>query len=183
MTEAQKRFCDEYLIDLNATRAYKVAYPNCKKDETASQAGSRLLRNVKVQAYIQARQKEIQEKTQITQEKIIAELAAIAFANGTDYSKIVKKKAIVPKYDEDKELIGYEEKEYMDVEFKETDELSEQQKKAITGIKYGKHGIQVDLCDKKGALELLGKHLGMFKESVKFEQDKPFEVNITVREK
>ena len=45
MADAQKRFCDEYLIDLNATRAYKVAYPNCKKDETASAAGSRMLVN------------------------------------------------------------------------------------------------------------------------------------------
>ena len=46
MTDAQKRFCDEYLIDLNATRAYKVAYPNCKKDETARANGSRLLTNI-----------------------------------------------------------------------------------------------------------------------------------------
>ena len=38
MTEKQKRFCDEYLIDLNATRAYKAAYPSVKKDETAAAA-------------------------------------------------------------------------------------------------------------------------------------------------
>ena len=53
MTEKQKIFADEYLIDLNATRAYKVAYPRVKKDETAAQAGSRMLRNVKVAAYIE----------------------------------------------------------------------------------------------------------------------------------
>lgn len=35
MTDAQKRFCDEYLVDLNATRAYKVAYPRVKKDTVA----------------------------------------------------------------------------------------------------------------------------------------------------
>ena len=52
MTNAQKRFCDEYLIDLNATRAYKVAYPKCKEDETANAASSRMLRNVKVHRYI-----------------------------------------------------------------------------------------------------------------------------------
>ena len=49
MTEKQKIFADEYLIDLNATRAYKVAYPKVKKDKTAAQAGSRMLRNVKVE--------------------------------------------------------------------------------------------------------------------------------------
>ena len=52
MTDAQKRFCDEYLIDLNATRAYKVAYPNCKKDETARANGSRLLTKANIQIYV-----------------------------------------------------------------------------------------------------------------------------------
>lgn len=37
MTEKQKRFCDEYLIDCNATRAYKTVYKNVKSDETAKQ--------------------------------------------------------------------------------------------------------------------------------------------------
>ena len=47
MTEKQKIFADEYLIDLNATRAYRVAYPSVKKDETAAAAAARMLRNVK----------------------------------------------------------------------------------------------------------------------------------------
>ena len=49
MTKKQKIFADEYLIDLNATRAYRVAYPSVKKDETAAAAATRMLRNVKVQ--------------------------------------------------------------------------------------------------------------------------------------
>ena len=61
MTDAQKRFCDEYLIDLNATRAYKVAYKRCKKDETANVNGSKLLRNTKVKEYIEQKQVEIQK--------------------------------------------------------------------------------------------------------------------------
>lgn len=81
MTNAQKRFCDEYLIDLNATRAYKVAYSRCKKDETANVNGSKLLRNTKVQEYISKKQQEIQERTEITQDKVIQELANIAFLN------------------------------------------------------------------------------------------------------
>lgn len=35
MTKKQKIFADEYLIDLNATRAYRIAYPSVKKDEVA----------------------------------------------------------------------------------------------------------------------------------------------------
>ena len=48
MTEKQKIFADEYLIDLNATRAYRAAYPSVKKDETARANGSRMLTNAKV---------------------------------------------------------------------------------------------------------------------------------------
>ena len=79
MTEAQKRFCDEYLIDLNATRAYKVAYPSCKKDDTARANGSRLLTIANIQGYIKSKQTEIQKRTEITQDKVIKELAKIAF--------------------------------------------------------------------------------------------------------
>lgn len=52
MTRNQRVFCDEYLKDLNGTRAYKVAYKNVTKDETAAANASRLLRNAKVKKYI-----------------------------------------------------------------------------------------------------------------------------------
>lgn len=52
LTEKQKLFVDEYLIDLNATRAYKTVYPNVKKDSSAAVCAAKLLRNAKVKAYI-----------------------------------------------------------------------------------------------------------------------------------
>ncbi len=52
LTPARQRFADEYLVDLNATRAYKAAYPSVKKDNVASAAATRLLGNVKVKEYI-----------------------------------------------------------------------------------------------------------------------------------
>ena len=55
MTERRKRFCDEYLIDLNGTRAYTAAYPSVKSDEVARKAASRLLTNVDVRAYLDER--------------------------------------------------------------------------------------------------------------------------------
>lgn len=62
MTDRQKKFADEYIIDCNATRAYKAAYPNVKKDSVASAAGSRLLSNVKIKAYIDEKLTEISSK-------------------------------------------------------------------------------------------------------------------------
>ena len=63
LTPKQRIFCNEYLIDMNATRAYKKAYPNVKKDETAAQAGSRLLRNVKVKSYLEEQLKKIEDES------------------------------------------------------------------------------------------------------------------------
>lgn len=144
MTEKQKIFVDEYLIDLNATRAYRVAYPSVKKDETAAAAAARMLRNVKVAAYIQERMQERQKRTEITQDRVLQELAAIAFAKATDYAEIKNER----------------------VRIKDTEELDEQQARAIAGIEEGKFGIKVKLNDKEKALELLGRHLGMFKDKL-----------------
>lgn len=77
MTEAQKRFADEYLIDLNATRAYRVAYPRVLKDATAGQAGSRLLKNVKVRAYVEERMKEIEDQAIAKQEEVLKYLTSL----------------------------------------------------------------------------------------------------------
>ncbi len=52
MTDNQKRFCDEYLIDRNGTRAYKAAYPNIKNDRVAASNANRMLRNADIRKYI-----------------------------------------------------------------------------------------------------------------------------------
>lgn len=144
MTEKQKRFCDEYLIDLNATRAYKVAYKNVKSDEVAKAAASRLLTNVNVKNYIDDCMEERQKRTEVTQDRVIQELAAIAFSKVTDYATV---------------------KDDM-VKIKDTDELTEKQIRAISGIKEGKFGIELKLNDKEKALELLGRHLGMWNDKL-----------------
>lgn len=166
VTEKQKRFVDEYLIDLNATRAYKAAYKNVKKDEVAASAAVRLLRNVKVQAYLKSRQQKLQERTEITQDKVLLELARIGFSNGSDFAKVVTKPRKRQVWND--ETQEYEEKEVEEqfVELVDTDELPTDKKAAISGIKEGKYGIEVTSCDKVKALELIGKHLGMFKDKV-----------------
>lgn len=169
LTTSQKRFVNEYLIDLNGTRAYKVAYPRVKSDKTAAAAATRMLRNVKVQEYIEKRMKDREKRTEITQDRVLEELAAIAFANASDFAKVVEKQAVItlesgkriPLTDENGKPVMIK-----DVELILTDNLLPEQKKALSGIKRGKHGIEVASCDKVRALELLGRHLGMFKDKV-----------------
>lgn len=144
LTEKQKIFADEYLIDLNATRAYKAAYLSCKKDESARVNGSKLLTNANVAAYIDKRIQERQERTEITQDMVVKELAKIGFANITDFVTI----------------------DGSYVKVKPTSEMPPDGIGAIAGIKEGANGIEVKLNSKDKALELLGRHLGMFTDKV-----------------
>lgn len=175
ITEKQKRFADEWLVDLNGTRAYKVAYPSVKKDETARVNASRLLTNANVKTYIQERQKEREKRTEITQDSVLRELALIAFAKASDYAKVVEKDAMVevdgnmvPVLDEDGNQV-----KYRTVEPILTDELTEDQKKAIAVIKKGRDGFEIKPYSKIQALELLGKHLGMFTDKVEVKNTTP----------
>ncbi len=79
LTDKRILFCEEYLIDFNGTRAYKVAYPNVVKDSTAASAAARLLRNVKVIAYLDKRKAEIAEKLEITPERTLRAFARRAY--------------------------------------------------------------------------------------------------------
>lgn len=83
MTDKQKRFADEYLIDCNATRAYKAAYPNVKKDDVASSAGTRLLGNVKVKSYIDARLAEISSAKTADAKEVLEYLTSVLRGEST----------------------------------------------------------------------------------------------------
>lgn len=168
MTEKQKIFADEYLIDLNATRAYRAAYPNCKKDSSADAAARKLLGNTRIQTYITERMEERQKRTEITQDRVLNELAAIAFSNAADYAKVVERQAtaevdgnIIPLVGEDGEPILYR-----TVELELTDNLTEEQQRALGTIKKGRDGLEQKPCDKVKALELLGRHLGMWSDKL-----------------
>ena len=154
MTNAQKIFCDEYLIDLNATRAYKVAYPNCKKDETARVNGSRLLTKANIQIYVADKIKEREQRTEITQDMVINELAKIAFL---DIRKLYTENGQLKNIaDMDSETAGA----ISSLETLEEYEGYRDDREKIGDTQ------KVKLLDKTKALELLGRHLGMFKEKV-----------------
>jgi phage terminase small subunit len=79
LTEKQKRFCEEYLIDLNGTRPYRVAYPSVKKEETAAANAARLLRNAKVRDFIQKLKQERESRVLVSQDDVIKAIQEIAF--------------------------------------------------------------------------------------------------------
>lgn len=163
LTEKQQKFCDEYLIDLNATQAaIRAGYSS----NTANEQGARLLAKVSVQNYIQERKQDRIERTEITQDMVLNELANIAFSNIADYVKVVEKEAVV----DGKKI------KYKTVDATLTDNLSEEQKKALSVIKEGKNGLEIKMNDKVRALELLGKHLGMWTEKVEVtgREENPF---------
>lgn len=78
LTEKQKRFCEEYLIDLNATQAaIRAGYSK----KTAYSMGQRLLKNVEVQKYISYLQSEQSNRTGITSDTVLKELEKIALTD------------------------------------------------------------------------------------------------------
>lgn len=138
LTAKQQRFVDEYLIDLNATQAaIRAGYSG----KTAFSIGTENLRKPLIQKAIQQRKQAREQRTEITQDRVIQELAAIGFSRATDYARIVPGGG---------------------VDFVSTDDLTESQKAAVVSIKETQNGTEIRLADKLKALELIGKHLGMF---------------------
>ena len=77
MTDKQRKFADEYLIDCNGTRAYKAAYPNVKKDGVAAAAATRLLRDVKVAEYVAEKLAEISSRKTADAQEVMEYLTSV----------------------------------------------------------------------------------------------------------
>jgi len=133
----QQKFIDSY--SGNATGAATIAgYAK------PGQAGHRLLKNVNIAKRIEKAQAKRSERTQVTVDKVVTELAKIGFANADDYFTWGER----------------------GVRLKNSEELTRDQKAAVGEVSETttKEGgtIRIKLHDKLAALEKLGKHLGMF---------------------
>ena len=118
----QNRFVEEYLVDLNATKAaIRAGY----SERTAEVIGYENLRKPQIQEAIQAAIEKRSERTEITQDKVVAELGKVAFAEAHDYTD--------------------------------------------ADLKYG---------NKLKALELLGRHLGMFTDKQEISADTTLRVEM-----
>lgn len=143
LTKKQKIFCDEYLIDLNATQAaIRAGY----SVESAGSIGNENLKKPEVRACIEKAMAERSKRTGINADRVLRELARIAFVNAAD----------VINFDSATIAEG----------------ASEDDTAAIASVKVKTiptadgEGVEreIRLADKIKALELCGKHLGMFKD-------------------
>lgn len=149
MTERQKRFVEEYLVDLNATQAAIRAGYSVK---TANEQGSQLLTKLSIQQAISEAMAERSKRTGVNQDRVIVELARIAFAKMTDI---------------------------VDAQGEIKIDAAEDDLACIESVKYKKSESdtgssverEVKISPKLKALELLGKHLGMWNDKL--------DVNIT----
>lgn len=158
LTAKQKRFCDEYLIDLNATQAaIRAGY---KKSEYTDTNANKILENTSVKEEIERAMAERSRRTGINQDRVLMEIAKMAFVNIDDVLDVNTGKV---------------------KESASRDDLA-----CIQSVKYkkseGTSGTtierEVKIADKKANLELLGKHLGMFKDKVEMDVDMELNINI-----
>lgn len=78
LTPKQQRFVEEYLIDLNATQAaIRAGYSR----DTANQIASQNLAKIEIKEAITEARARLSERTEITQDMVMAEFARIGFAD------------------------------------------------------------------------------------------------------
>lgn len=158
LTPRQLRFVGEYLVDLNATQAaIRAGYSR----KTAQEQSSRLLSNVMVAAAVAAAQAKRSERTEITQDRVLTELAKLGFANMADY--MVATAGGGP---------------YLDFSALTQDQAAALQEVTVEDYVEGRgenargvKRVKFKLADKRAALVDIGRHLGMFKDRLELSGD------------
>lgn len=148
LTSKQKRFVEEYLIDLNATQAAIRAGYSAKR---ASELGYQLLQKTTVSRAVAEAMAERSRRTGINQDRIVRELAKIALINPTD---VINLDEATIREDANKD---------------DTAAIASVRVKRIPTENGDIIEREIKVADKLKALELLGKHLGMFTDKLKVE--------------
>jgi phage terminase small subunit len=154
LTEKRAAFCQEYTIDFNGSAAaIRAGYAK----KSARVAASRMLDDKEVQECIAGIIEARNKKIELSAQSVIDELQVIAFSKTTDFVKV--KDIIVGR--------GKRRKKIRAAYIELTDDIDERKQKAIAEISQTKDGIRLKQHDKVRALELLGKHLGVFEKDNK----------------
>lgn len=77
MTEKQRLFADEYLKDLNGTRAYKTIYTTIKNDNVAAVRANTLLKQKDISDYISKRLEEIHNENTADIQEVMEYLTSV----------------------------------------------------------------------------------------------------------
>jgi phage terminase small subunit len=165
LTARQSRFVDEYLIDLNATQAAIRAGYSAK---TAESQGARLLRNAKVARAIQERMKKREQRTEITQDRVLQELARIGFA---DLREVFTNTGNLRRPEEWSDALGAA-VSAVEVVVRPSGEYDEDGRPEV------EHVHKIRLWDKNSALEKIARHLGMFADTGVGDKSRPIHVEI-----
>lgn len=148
LTKKQQLFVEEYLIDLNATQAaIRAGYSTNSANEIAAQN----LAKLSIKESIDKALAERSRRTGINADRIITELAKIAFMNADD---AINFKDGSVRTSASKDDLACIQSVKIKTSYSETGETTEK---------------EVKMYDKKAALELLGKHLGLFSDKLKIE--------------
>lgn len=148
LSDKQRRFCEEYLVDHNATQAaIRAGY----SQKTARIQASKLLTKANIQDYLQSKVKVLMNSLEITQERILQEYARIAFFDPRRLRGTDGRAFELHQLDDDTAaaIAGVE-------EFAEFDEDGQQ-----TGITK-----KIKIASKISALDALARIEGMFKDNL-----------------
>ena len=158
LTIKQEKFCQGLFSRLSQREAYKRAY-DCENmtDKTVDEAACRSAADSKIIARIEELTNELKDRNIITIEQVVAEYKKIALADIKDFVSFGTVKTEIDwDEEENKPIYGYKQV----VEAKPSDEVDGT---LINEVSIGKDGtFKFKLHDKKGALDMIGKHLGMF---------------------
>jgi len=147
LTPKIKRFCEEYIKDLNGTQAaIRAGY----SEKTANEQSSQLLAKLNVKNYIAELKKNLSDKNEGLAQQVIDELKKLGFSNIQDYIEEENEIKDLTKINRDKAAAVESIKKTV-TEFSGAGEASGK-----------KTCIQFKLYDKIAALEKLGRHLGIF---------------------
>jgi phage terminase small subunit len=145
LSDKQRRFCEEYLIDLNATQAaIRAGY----SPRTANEQASRLLAKVSIRSCIDISLAELSKRTGVTAERVIRELAKIAFVNPPNAINIDD--AMINRYATDEDTACIQSIKVKVIPTKDGEVVER----------------EIKFADKTKALELLGKHQGLFTDNI-----------------
>jgi phage terminase small subunit len=160
LNDRQQLFVMEYLVDRNAEQAaIRAGY----SPRYARGNAHKLVANSGIAAEIAARCAVVSEKLEITQERVLQELAAIGFASLPDFVTVsTEREEKLGIHPITGEVVMLPAGWCQYVKVIDTAELPAAKRAALAAIEQGPHGVKVKLHDKVRALEMLSKHLGLF---------------------